>query len=212
MAVPGILKLPNELLLRIFELGTPPSDEEPRGTIPSLRLTCRLFNELTSHLLLEWMEVDISRPVTLSRFQIFAANPKIAKGVRALYIRLHFYHPWVAATFENFEELIKSEWEERSIFSDKFDGTYLDVLSVTDIAMHFLNKLHGLESEDEIQRRQNEWYRDPIGECPPNLLRIRPWQILSQAYDSYKCAFQTQDRILSNGNLFRLSPNLFLSL
>lgn len=98
------MRLPNELLIPIFELASLRSDDddERRDTSPNLRLTCRLFNVLSSPLLLSVLEVDISRPETVSRLQGIAANPYIAKGVKLLDIRVHFYHPWVAATYENF--------------------------------------------------------------------------------------------------------------
>ncbi|KAI8954135.1 hypothetical protein F4801DRAFT_596194 [Xylaria longipes] len=101
-----ILDLPNELLVRIFEYvkGDTGIDElhfynfvsRTSNEIRNIRLTCRRFHATSSHLLLPFIKVNITRP-SLARLDEVSRHPSISKGVRAIKLSLTpFYDSTIA--------------------------------------------------------------------------------------------------------------------
>ncbi|EED11994.1 hypothetical protein TSTA_000680 [Talaromyces stipitatus ATCC 10500] len=176
MSLPGILRLPTEILVSIFEFQDLQAKWKDGGSIPNIRLTCRRFCALSSHLLIRSVYVDITKTETVDRLQSIAADAGLSKGVREVYLRVHFYHPWVAASFENFAAI----WEFGRIawgFIRRLDQT------VADDASH-----HGLEEQSADS---------DVDALSPD--RIRPNLVLQRAYKLYKAGYESQDRIMRNG-------------
>lgn len=113
-----IFSLPNELLCGIFEHLVPASDsaeaihdtiftnwegEPPRTCIQNLRLTCRRFCAIASHLLLDHVKVSMTK-LSLERFLEIAATPEIFRGVRGVYIDVSLYSPALGSNFDKFRQ------------------------------------------------------------------------------------------------------------
>lgn len=202
----GILNLANEILLSICELICKASDTPRHCHVASLRLVCRRFEEVTSHLLLRQTTVDISRPETLRRLCGISENPRIAVGVREVYVRLHFYHPWIASTFDNFTASIKSEWMQRR--ERWWPGEYKTTgeLVFNDIVCKFLDELEVLSS-DERHCLEQAIAQDAE-------LISAPWasQVLREAFQAYKTKSIAQDGILQSGNFAQTLAGAFSKL
>ncbi|KAM7201276.1 hypothetical protein V8F33_003376 [Rhypophila sp. PSN 637] len=93
-----LARLPNELLLRIFEInGQGPSPEscgrnrhpvpEHVRTIQSLRLTCRQFYEIAGLLLIPSIQIDFLLS-SIYRLQQVSNYPLISRGIRTIKIML----------------------------------------------------------------------------------------------------------------------------
>lgn len=194
----GILSLPDEILSHIFAL----RDEYDWGSSPrypqaySLRLTCRRFYRLSNHLIVRRKTtVDISRPDTLARLRTVAENPTLAAGLTKVNVRLHFYHPWVAASFDNFTSSVISEWQQRRQNWQRTSYfAIFDPLSFREITSRLLDQL------DTADEREAEVY-ETEEEAPSTNSAPRPRRILClrRAYDVYKKGFEAQNLQLSNG-------------
>lgn len=199
MGQTSILSLPNEILISIFERKNPHTGDIHRGLVPSLRLTCRRFCDLSSHLLLKQVHVDISQPDTLTRLQGIAAQSNIARGVKEVYVRLHFYHPWVAASFGNFVESVESGWRRMSSGADlRSDG----LMNVDQIIRSFFDHLDFYNQLDSS--KPSEWIDNTKEESPKitdalGVDHLHPRVILADAYQVYQSRFEAQNRIMSSG-------------
>ncbi|RGP61306.1 hypothetical protein FSPOR_10052 [Fusarium sporotrichioides] len=119
----GLLKLSNEILLAIFELCRSTEQKQKRPSISNLRLTCRRFGSLCNdYPIRRCASLDFSRPESVELFQQVLRNPEITEGVHEINLRLHFYHPWIAASLDNFISAIRSEWEQRVHIMDESIG------------------------------------------------------------------------------------------
>lgn len=93
---PGILDLPFEILLKIFQniqVYTGSRDDrspESVNDIKNCRLTCRRFNEAGSQLLVPTLEIDCSLK-SLDKIEQIANHPIISKGVRTVQVCLREY-------------------------------------------------------------------------------------------------------------------------
>lgn len=111
---PGLLKLSNEILLIIFSFISRNTDKSEDKTIFNLRLTCWRFCLLCEDKITRrTASVDFSRPESLTLFRQVLSNPRIATSISEVNVRLHFYHPWIAASFDNFVAATYSEWKQR---------------------------------------------------------------------------------------------------
>ncbi|EED16868.1 hypothetical protein TSTA_019310 [Talaromyces stipitatus ATCC 10500] len=184
----GILDLPNEVLISIFELKNPQTGDYHRDVIPNLRLTCRRFCVLSSHLLLRTVTVDISRPDTLTRLQSIAADRNIARGVREVYIRLHFYHHWVAASQENFMEAVVSEWLQRTSYMHDYIRPEKGVLGIDQIALQ--------DNDDNRDQNGGDTLAKNDKTSSSESESLRSQLVCSEAYKLYQTRFQAQDQMM----------------
>ncbi|CAJ2513894.1 Uu.00g020130.m01.CDS01 [Anthostomella pinea] len=94
----SILDLPDELLMDIFDYVKGRDDHELYlfnwksnvDQIKSLRLACRRFRATSSHLLLRWLHVSMTRD-SIAHLNEVASHPTISKGIRAIQVSLQFY-------------------------------------------------------------------------------------------------------------------------
>ncbi|KAM7212263.1 hypothetical protein V8F06_012334 [Rhypophila decipiens] len=106
-----LARLPEELLLLIFEVCGQPSSSD-RGdrnrhpvpehirTIQSLRLTCRQFYRISSPLLIPSIRIDF-RQSSIDRLRQVSNHPLISRGIRSIKIMLDVFSPDVNySTFE----------------------------------------------------------------------------------------------------------------
>ncbi|KAK0738654.1 hypothetical protein B0T18DRAFT_450577 [Schizothecium vesticola] len=113
---PPVLRLPNEMLLEIFEhvaafyenkpnphkLGCsssptwnhqfPNDSEGPAWSIMAVRLTCCRFCAVSSHLLIRSLQVDMTDS-SLDRLNKIASHPVFSKSVRAVRVSIHEHLP-----------------------------------------------------------------------------------------------------------------------
>ncbi|WYZ39720.1 hypothetical protein EsH8_IV_000061 [Colletotrichum jinshuiense] len=190
-ATPKVLRLPDELLLSIFELAIAHRQSHRRELVPILRLTCRRFRDISSHLLLDRTTVDISRPETIDRFRGIAQNPSIACGVRSVYLRLHFYHPTAAQSIGNFARAIRAEWEERLLGSwGNNASSQEDQLNIDDIMGPFWKELDNMINSTGIENCNMGQFEDTT-----TTLALR------EAYALYKARFDSQS-LMPQGKQF----------
>ncbi|KAL3703185.1 hypothetical protein TMatcc_010374 [Talaromyces marneffei ATCC 18224] len=207
MSLPGILRLPTEILVSIFEF----QDLQDCGSVPNIRLTCQRFCALSSHLLIRKVYVDITQQETIDRLQSIVADAGLAKGVREVYLRVHFYHPWVAASFEKFTASIESEWKQRTSSRNYYeqDQQQGSVWDFERIAWNFIRSLDrtvaGDASHHEMERQSTGNDADTRTSCI-----IRPSLVLQRAYKLYKAGYESQDGIMRNRSFTSvLSKTLF---
>ena len=207
MPVPGVLKLPNEVLLAICELVNADRDtgRASHNQIPSFRLVCRRFRDVCSHLLLSHTTVDISRPETLARLHGIAGNPGIARGVDRVDVRLHFYHSSLAASFDNFVVAITSEWHQRQRGVGRTEPRREGELGFTDVITLFLEELERSEAGDGGSDKKVEG-------SDPNTSASWPNEVLQRAYEVYKNGCAAQDAVLRTGNFAQSLARAFAKL
>jgi len=105
--------LPEDILFDTFSCLKDPPTHLPDWMIPengrlrtmqTLRLVCRRFCELASHLLLPELRVSIS-PESLRSFNQLIRNPQIAAGVRTLRVSLAYRPAGIANSYDRYKDL-----------------------------------------------------------------------------------------------------------
>ncbi|KAI8631684.1 hypothetical protein F5Y19DRAFT_424562 [Xylariaceae sp. FL1651] len=106
----NVLHLPDELLtqifgfIRVFRPEKPFSQYSPgeeTRCIQNIRLTCRRFNATSSHMLIDYVYLELM-PESLSRLQEIAQHLAICKGIRAVEVDLAIYHSELATDLRTF--------------------------------------------------------------------------------------------------------------
>ncbi|KAF6791648.1 hypothetical protein CSOJ01_14333 [Colletotrichum sojae] len=196
------LKLPDEPLLVILDPGESASTEQRREQASRLRPTCRRFRDISSRWLVHQTTVDISRPETLDRFGAVAEDPGIALGIRHVYLRLHFYHPWLASSIDNFASAIYSDWSKRLRAEERHclrRDPYLDVETMMD---DFLGKMEAaVNTANGAVAVRVDQLDDPAVKS-----------VLADAHASYKAKFEAQDVVMQDGQFFKRFAKNFAAL
>lgn len=118
----GIMDLPNELLLRIFDnlkwRLEDPNFSFDRGDhgdyqedIQNIRLTCRRFHDNSSHLLVRQLGISLSMS-SLKRLKEVTRHPKVWQ--RVLKIDLSYYNATIARDLESFAAMCGEELGKKS--------------------------------------------------------------------------------------------------
>ena len=107
----NVLSLPNELLRQIFKYVRGGLNEHDLyffdrnggdvGQVKALRQVCRCFCDTSSHLLLCYVKVDITRP-SIMHLEEVSRQPVISKGIRAIQVNLKFYDSVLASDIHAF--------------------------------------------------------------------------------------------------------------
>ena len=107
----NVLSLPNELLRQIFKYVRGGLNEHDLyffdrnggdvGQVKALRQVCRRFCDTSSHLLLRYVKVDITRP-SIMHLEEVSRQPVISKGIRAIQVNLKFYDSVLASDIHAF--------------------------------------------------------------------------------------------------------------
>ncbi|KAG5789845.1 hypothetical protein H9Q69_011088 [Fusarium xylarioides] len=187
--MPFFLNLSNEILLTVFGLCKTTERKQWNDNISRLRLTCRRFCQLCSdYAARPCGTLDFSRPESVRLFSQVLDNPRIAEGLREVNVRLHFYHPWVADSLDNFTAATLSEWGQRTQMFDDI----IDINSGGQVAFECLIK----RFNNDI-RRHNESTETLIS---PNTANQTGYAngILQFAYGKYKERYDSQK--LSHGD------------
>ncbi|KAF4502357.1 hypothetical protein FAGAP_1418 [Fusarium agapanthi] len=142
-SIPGLLKLSNEILLAVFGLCRSTERKHQNDTISSLRLTCKRLCLLCSdYAVRRCGTLDFSCPESVVLFLQVLDNPQIAEGVRQVNVRLHFYHPWIAASLDNFTAAVLSEWGQRTQIFDAVDIKSGGQITFECLMQRFINNVH----------------------------------------------------------------------
>ncbi|KAH8202249.1 hypothetical protein TruAng_003626 [Truncatella angustata] len=106
-----IRDLPDEILCQVFtHVRGAPYVEEADGLeclrytakdIKNVRLVCRWFCDVSSDMLLSFLEIDIT-PESILRVQEISQHPIIRKGVHAVKIRMQVYSQFLAESLATF--------------------------------------------------------------------------------------------------------------
>ncbi|KAF5699692.1 f-box pof7 [Fusarium mundagurra] len=181
--MPFFLNLSNEILLTVFGLCKTTERKQRNDTISQLRLTCQRFSLLCSdYAVRSCGTLDFSRPESVRLFRQVLDNPRIAHGVREVNVRLHFYHPWIAASLDNFTTAALSEWGQRTqMFDDMIDINSGGQIAFECLIKRFANdiQMHNESTEPSITRNEGGQTNWPNG-------------ILQRAYESYKESYDSQ--------------------
>lgn len=186
---PGFLKLSNEILLIIFGLIDSNTEKKSEdNTIFNLRLTCWRFCSLCEDKITRrTASVDFSRPESLALFRQVLSNPRIATSISEVNVRLHFYHPWIAASFDNFVAAIYSEWKQRCQTWWGIDATTDGRVTYEHMIDQYLQNHHDEVIKEQCLSNDND--------C-----NIQAWSenISRQAYTIYREKYNSQ--IASHSN------------
>lgn len=107
----GILSLPDELLLDIFNKvktyrpankALHPDFASSSADIAAVRLTCRRFAATSSHLLVHYIRLDGINSHSLGRLEAISRHPLVSKGVRVIRLELRCYVPTLASDSREF--------------------------------------------------------------------------------------------------------------
>ncbi|KAH7141088.1 hypothetical protein EDB81DRAFT_799389 [Dactylonectria macrodidyma] len=195
---PAVLRLPNEILSAIFTLRAKANSEHvsPNAEICSIRLTCRRFCELSTPLIVRRTTVvDYSQPDTLARLRTVVNNPILAAGIGEVNVRLHFYHPWVAETFENFMESLLSEWEQKRQSWWIPECRTRGEVAFRAVIYSFIGDLI---KEMESARKQQDRYAEAVEEVCLTDDDEPSRKVIWEAYRVYKKMYEAQ-RLFDNG-------------
>lgn len=201
-STPWFLNLPDELLLVILDPGDSASTEQRREHASRLRLTCRRFRDISSRWLLHQTTVDISRPATLDRFRGLVEDPAIAGGIRHVYLRLHFYHPWLASSVDNFASAVYSDWSKRLRVEQRHcrrRDPYLEVEAMMDIL---------LDKMEAVVNTENGAVIVPVDRIDDPAVK----SVLADAHASYKAKFEAQNAAMEHGQLLKRFAEIFATL
>lgn len=218
----GILDLPNEILRNIFdnfrenmeETGFWPGFDYKADTadIQNIRLVCQKFCDVSSHLLIPYLEVSPSRS-SLERLDEIMRHSKISEGARVLSIDMSYYsadmaqdlqlfsmicHDKLRNKIESLEGILRS-WQERQYYDRLYlgdtDGTAREddtseYAVVGDVLREYRRILSVWEefSNDSVDERIH------LDEAALSLRR---------GHERYRALFQEQDQILQGGHFTR---------
>ncbi|KAI0849577.1 hypothetical protein F5Y00DRAFT_268996 [Daldinia vernicosa] len=184
----GILDLPGEVLLMIFEeFKNFYQDPNMRNTriyknrnIVNVRLTCKKFCSVSSHLLLDSVNVEINLR-SVQRFQDISKHPLIARGVRSIRILLHYHSGSLA--------------ENLSTYGIHQAQRIRDIVRALE---SIINRDYELYTEISLNRMREE--------CHQGLKIAEAWQHLGQSndeglfermarsgYDIYRSLYEEQE-------------------
>ncbi|KAF5676477.1 hypothetical protein FCIRC_7036 [Fusarium circinatum] len=188
--IPGLLKLSNEILLAVFEFCKSTERKHQNDTISSLRVTCKRFCLLCGDYAVRRCGIlDFSRPESVVLFRQVLDNPQIADGVREVNVRLHFYHPWIASSLDNFTAAILSEWGQRTRIFDAVDSKSGGQITFESLMQRFINDIH-MHNAESVERSTSRNAANQTG---------YPSGILEHAYGRYKERYDSQMRFHGDG-------------
>ncbi|KAF5718651.1 hypothetical protein FGLOB1_1543 [Fusarium globosum] len=191
--IPAFLKLSNEILLAVFTL-CKSTELKHHDTISSLRLTCKRFCLLCSdYPIRRCGTLDFSRPESVKLFRRVLDNPQVAEGVREVNVRLHFYHPWIAASLDNFTAAVLSEWGQRTQIFDTIDTNLGGQVTFESLMQRFINEVH----------MHNDASVEPSTSCNTASPTDFADSILQHAYRKYKESYDLQ-KLYHGGGAFEL--------
>lgn len=137
----GILSLPDELLLDIFNKvktyrpankALHPDFASSSADIAAVRLTCRRFAATSSHLLVHYIRLDGINSQSLDRLEAISRHPLVSKGVRIIRLELRCYVPSLANDIRKFARwaekrvLDLARYQRRTFEKEVEDSTYED--------------------------------------------------------------------------------------
>ncbi|KLO78816.1 uncharacterized protein LW93_4137 [Fusarium fujikuroi] len=190
--IPGFLNISNEILLTVFRLCRSTERNHQNDTISSLRLTCKRFCLLCSdYAVRRCGTLDFSCSKSVNLFSQVLENPRIAEGVREVNIRLHFYHPWIAASLGNFTEAVLSEWGQRTQTFNAIDTNLGGQVTFESLIQQFINEVHNDASVEPSTSRNTASPTDFAD------------SILRHAYRKYKESYDLQ-KLCHGGGAFEL--------
>ncbi|PSS13293.1 hypothetical protein M430DRAFT_267445 [Amorphotheca resinae ATCC 22711] len=197
-----ILDMPDEILIDIFGYvkgREPPDrllDSSPMGQceVKNLRLTCRRFCNLSSHLLIRLVRVELNSS-SLLRLEEISRHPIIRKGVRGVRVLLHFYDSGLANDIWTFADHNAGQLrEETELIERSAPSTLLN--SSKEMILEAAKKVRPiLESWEGFVRGTPD---DPACE---NDLRYR--MLLRRAHEEYRRRFADQERLREDGSFIR---------
>lgn len=204
----GIMNLPNELLLKIFDnlkwrLYDPNFPFFPKGdhdayqpAIQNVRLTCRLFLQMSSHLLVRRLDISPSAS-SLEHLEEVTRHPYISRGERVLRIDLKYYSAAIAGDLQNFAAMCCERLRERMMlfetlidFSDAGRYTSLSPEGRENVEDGLMKAGRILSSWEPFTNGM------PLEEgAPPEPAALA----LQRGHESYRELFEQQQEILQDG-------------
>ncbi|KAF5585348.1 uncharacterized protein FSUBG_12498 [Fusarium subglutinans] len=188
--IPGLLTLSNEILLAVFIFCKSTERKHQNDSISRLRLTCKRFCLLHSDYAVRRCGIlDFSRPESVVLFRQVLDNPQIAEGVREVNARLHFYHPWIAASLHNFTAAILSEWGQRTRIFDAVDSRSGGQMTFESLMQQYISDVH-VHNAKSVEPSTSRNTANQTG---------YPSGILEHAYGKYKERYDSQMLLHGDG-------------
>ncbi|KAG4268280.1 hypothetical protein FPRO04_12541 [Fusarium proliferatum] len=192
--IPGFLNLSNEILLAVFTLCRSTERKHQNDTISSLRLTCKRFCLLCSdYAVRRCSTLDFSCPESVKLFSQVLENRRIAEGVHEVNVRLHFYHPWIAASLDNFAAAVLSEWGQRTQIFDAIDTNLGGQVTFESLMQRFVNEVY-IHNDASVEPSTSRNTASPTDFAD---------SILQHAYRNYKESHDLQ-KLCHGGGAFEL--------
>lgn len=167
--------------------------QEGIRNIERIRLTCRKFCEISSHLLIPSLYVEM-QPDSLARLEEIAQHPTIGPGVRTVRALLHYYDATQAEDLSSFgmygyamveSKLASLRNEMPTNMTAKHWQTLLDTGEAAELAFHSIS--HEEESSEAVLDEQKSKYQS----------------LLRRAHEEYRSRFEAQEALRSEGNFSR---------
>ncbi|SZF03003.1 unnamed protein product [Blumeria hordei] len=203
----NILDLPDELLIRICEevqgreechIKYIPDANIGIQEVKNLRLTCWKFCNVSSHLLISCVHVDLEAN-SIAHLDEVSRHPTIAKGVEVIQINMLYYDSVLEEDVETF-----GDFHARQLH---------DVTEcVEDMASHDVDLFTGTPSEVVNSAIQKGWaignawfdYVNDDSENKPTDESVGYQKILLAAYEQYRQKYAAQEKLLKSGDLPRV--------
>jgi hypothetical protein len=176
----GILDLPNEVLLGIFDLEDFTFSDTVYDLCPvrigfedikNARLVCRRFHDLVSPQLHRFVRVDLDDS-SLGRLEEISHHPMFAQGVRVIHIVPHFYNP-VFADFNRFMLYNARKLELECRYSLKDNAAQARAVAST------LERFGSGDNIDGSGKREGDEHRARLGQIHQEYLtRLRNQELL----------------------------------
>ncbi|KAF4628682.1 hypothetical protein G7Y89_g9465 [Cudoniella acicularis] len=203
-----ILDMPDEILMEIFGYikGWEPEMsffQEHQYSVPdiqNIRLTCQRFCSTSSHLLLDYVYVELN-PISVMRLDEISRHPTISKGVTSIIVILAYHNSGLAQDIESFAHYHADELRPKidfaeNMYRDQGRKWYPNISE--DTVQKLIKRLRAIaksweEFPEEVPDDSNK--EDDL-RCPRKLLR--------KAYEEYHGEWVFQESILENNNFSEL--------
>lgn len=208
----GVMDLPNELLLKIFDnlkiqLHDPNyfvfDSKDPiadHTAIQNTRLTCRRFRENSSHLLVRHLDITPSMS-SLEHLEELIRHPEIWRGERVLRINLRYYCTTIAEDFQSFATMCAQDLQHKV-------GPFKELLAYDEDRKEWIDKGYSLETLERgvlnARRILSAWrpFTNRVPTQEGASLDAAP-PVLQSGYERYREMLRQQQEILRDGYFAR---------
>ena len=194
-----ILDMPDEILVQVSEYVKGWTPDPRYGTfmysqgvseIKNLRLTCWRFCNVSSHLLLPLVRVELNS-ASVARLDTISKHPTISKSVRAVRVVVDYYDYELAKDIALFAEFSAYNLRER---------TDLTEAMAKDDSVE--SNLELIRKSRELENSWTSFAADTVGDAALTA-NLRGIDLLRRAHDEYRSRTADQTQVYKNGAFVR---------